>query len=105
MSEIIKIMTPEFRGSFVNIIEAQHVAGDTTKEKKFSIRIVLPKDATLDRLRFIGKPFWPVIKAVEKKVGEAKYGTGARLVSTVADGDDPEPAAGFGALRAAPGRR
>lgn len=48
----VKLTTPEFRGSFVNLVKARAI--EAGKEPKFSVMIVLPK-GTPETSAFLGK--------------------------------------------------
>lgn len=87
----VKITTPEFRGSFVNLVKARAMENDdgTEGEAKFGIMIVLPKDEP-ETDKFLKK-----LRALIQAASSEKHG-GAGLPENrlkhfpIRDGDDME---------------
>lgn len=75
-----KLITPEFRGSFVNIIEPQTIPGAPAGTKpKYQMTIPLPKD----------NPFWKELEEQIVATATAKWGkVPPRMRHPVKDGDD-----------------
>jgi hypothetical protein len=73
----MKIITPEFPGSYVHLAQPHSVSPD--QDPKFSLQIVLPKD----------DPFWAKLEKASKEIAAAKWGgkVPKGLRSTVNDGD------------------
>ena len=75
----IKLMTPEFRGSYVHAFKPR--AASKTSEPKFSIRVVIPKE----------DPFWKEVDEATEKVAIEEWGRVPRkLKRTIHDGDDQD---------------
>ena len=71
-----KLVTPEFRGSYVHLAQARGVDGG---DEKFGINIVLPKD----------DEFWDTLDQLVDKCAEEKWGKiPQNLVSTIKDVDE-----------------
>lgn len=74
----LKLVTPEFRGSFVTL-NRPRAFGD--KEPQFGINIVIPKEHR----------FWEKLERIKQKAAEKKFGTvPKKLVSTRKDGDNSD---------------
>lgn len=74
-----KLITPEFRGSFVSLLEPRSIPGSDTSKPKYQITIVLPKD----------DKFWTQLKTVIKTTAEAKWGKiPPKLKNPIKDGDE-----------------
>jgi hypothetical protein len=73
------IMTPEFRGSFVNLFEPRGMPGVDDSKKKYQITMVLPKT----------DPFWAKLDAAIKEIAIAKWGkVPPKFRSPIKDGDE-----------------
>lgn len=78
-SDPFKLVTPEFRGSYVHLVKPR--AANKKAEPKYSICIVLDKD----------DPFWKKLERLTQKAAAEKFGKVPRnLVSTVHDGDEQD---------------
>ena len=87
-----KVVTNDFRGSFVNLVRArERDSEDGTTRKEYDICVVLPKDTVFDNkapVKRRGKPFWQTLKAMEKKIASEEWGEGVGFASKIKDGDD-----------------
>lgn len=59
-----KLITPEFRGSFVALAAPRGIKGDANSTPKYQLTIALPKD----------DPFWKEARALAEAAGVAKLG-------------------------------
>lgn len=75
-----KIITPEFRGSFVHLDKPSKMAGDPDSEPRYQILIALPKD----------DPFWDDLEDAIEEAAKAKFGgkVPPKFKSPVKNGDD-----------------
>ena len=74
-----KIITPEFKGSFVNVLKPRAFSPD--QDPKFSMTIAIDKD----------DKFWNQLDKVIKDVAVAKWGEVPKKLKTfIKDGDDEE---------------
>lgn len=74
-----KLITPEFRGSFVNLTKPHMMPGETDEDKaRYQLTVVLSKDA----------PFWKQVEAQIKAAAKEKWGQIPKgLKKPVKDGD------------------
>lgn len=73
-----KIITPQFRGSFVALDKPKRVKGDDDGEPRFQILISLPKS----------DPFWKKMEAEVRDAAVAKFGkVPPKFKSPIKDGD------------------
>ena len=77
-----KIITPEFRGSFVALSKPVNIKGESDPDKaKFQITVVLAKD----------DPFWKKIAKSIEDTAKAKFGkVPPKLKKPVKDGDESD---------------
>lgn len=79
-----KVITPEFRGSFVNVMEAKAYSAD--QDPKYSMTIAIPKD----------DKFWKELNAEIKAVCIKKWNEVPKKYKTFfKDGDEEEEKYGF----------
>lgn len=80
MSE--KMITPAFRGSFVALVKAVNIKGESDPDKaKFQMTVVLDKK----------DPFWKKVAATIKETAEEKFGKiPPKLKKPVKDGDESD---------------
>ena len=80
MSE--KMITPPFRGSFVALVKAVNIKGESDPDKaKFQLTVVLDKKDA----------FWKKVAAAIKATGEEKWGkVPAKMKKPVKDGDESD---------------
>lgn len=75
-----KLITPEFRGSFVHLIEPHKIKSDPNAEPRYQITIPLAKN----------DPFWKKIDALITEVATEKFGkVPPKLKKPIKDGDEP----------------
>jgi hypothetical protein len=76
-----KIVTPEFRGSFVHILEPHAIKGVADAKPRYQITIPLKKDS----------PFWAKVDALVKETATAKWGKiPPKMKNPVKDGDEEQ---------------
>jgi hypothetical protein len=76
-----KIVTPEFRGSFVHILEPHAIKGVEGAKARYQITIPLPKKDA----------FWTKLNALIEDTAKAKWGKiPPKMKSPVKDGDEEE---------------
>lgn len=76
-----KIVTPEFRGSFVHLLEPHAIKGVENAKARYQITMpILKKD-----------PFWAKLNALVDETAKAKWGKiPQKMKSPVKDGDDDD---------------
>ena len=73
-----KVITPEFRGSFVSLVEPRSIPGVDSSKPKYQITIPLPKD----------DPFWTTLKKLVESTAQEKWGKiPPKMKSPIKDGD------------------
>lgn len=76
-----KLVTPEFRGSFVHILEPHAIKGVENAKARYQITIPLPKKDA----------FWTKLNAMVEETAKAKWGKiPPKMKSPVKDGDEEE---------------
>jgi len=76
-----KLVTPEFRGSFVHILEPHAIKGVENAKARYQITIPLPKN----------DGFWKKLNALVEETAKAKWGKiPLKMKSPVKDGDEEE---------------
>lgn len=76
-----KIVTPEFRGSFVHLLEPHAIKGVEGAKARYQITIPLPKKDA----------FWTKLNALVEDTAKAKWGKiPPKMKSPVKDGDEEE---------------
>lgn len=79
-----KIITPEFRGSFVHLVKPHAMKvreGEKQPEPRFQITAAIPKT----------DPFWAKLKKLVEETATAKWGKiPPKLKSPIKDGDEPD---------------
>lgn len=79
-----KLVTPEFRGSFVHILEPHAIKvreGEKQPEPRYQITIPIAKT----------DPFWKKVEALVEETAKAKFGkVPPKLKSPIKDGDEPD---------------
>ena len=76
-----KLVTPEFRGSFVHILEPHAIKGVENAKARYQITIPLPKK----------DGFWTKLNALVEETAKAKWGKiPPKMKSPVKDGDEEE---------------
>ena len=74
-----KLISPEFRGSFVSLAQPRGIKGDPASIPKYQITIALPKD----------DPFWAKAESLVEATAKEKFGKiPAKLKSPIKDGDE-----------------
>ena len=75
-----KLITPEFRGSFVHLDKPSRMQGDPDSEPRYQILIALPKDG----------PFWDEPEDANDAAAKAKFNgkIPPKFKSPIKDGDD-----------------
>lgn len=75
-----KLITPEFRGSFVHLDKPSRMQGDPDSEPRYQILIALPKD----------DPFWDELEDAIDAAAKAKFNgkIPPKFKSPIKDGDD-----------------
>lgn len=77
-----KLITPEFRGSFVHLDKPSRMKGDPDSEPRYQILIALPKD----------DPFWDEVEDAIEEAAKEKFNgkVPPKFKSPIKDGDDEE---------------
>jgi len=76
-----KLITPEFRGSFVSLVEPRSIPGVDNSKPKFQITIPLPKS----------DKFWKDLEKLVAMTAQDKWGKiPPKMKSPIKDGDDME---------------
>lgn len=76
-----KLVTPEFRGSFVHLLEPHAIKGVENAKARYQITIPLPKKDA----------FWAKLNALVEETAKAKWGKiPPKMKSPVKDGDEEE---------------
>jgi Protein of unknown function (DUF2815) len=78
-----KLVTPEFRGSFVHLLEPHAIKGVENAKARYQITIPIPKK----------DPFWAKLNGLVEETAKAKWGKiPPKMKSPVKDGDEEERA-------------
>ena len=76
-----KLVTPEFRGSFVHILEPHAIKGVEGAKARYQITIPLPKKHA----------FWQELNALVEETGKAKWGKiPPKMKSPIKNGDEED---------------
>jgi len=76
-----KLVTPEFRGSFVHVLEPHAIKGVEGAKPRYQITIPMPKKS----------PFWTDLNKMVDETAKAKWGKiPPKMKSPVKDGDEEE---------------